>query len=81
MKANRISNTVIALAKKEVANCGRWCEVTIKKNGDVVRVERMGYGPMERPEWDAHKVFVNGIELELEFKNLAQVAAWMCENY
>ena len=82
MTNNRISKTEAALAKKEVANCGRWCEVTMKKNGDVVKIERVGYGPMERPEWDAHKVCVNGIEqFGLEFKNLGQVAAWICENY
>jgi hypothetical protein len=83
MKYNkRIAAVEEALARREIANCGRWCEVTIKKTGDVIRIIRLGYGPMEQPEWDAHKLVINGSELYgTEFSNLGQVAAWICERY
>lgn len=81
-QSTRISKIAKAIAQKEVANCGRWCELTMKKNGDVITVERLGYGPMERPEWDAHKLSVNGAQLfGTEFSNLTQVAAWIAERY
>lgn len=79
---NRILKIEEAIAKKEIANGGRWCELTMKKNGDVITIERVGYGPMERPEWDAHKLIVNGSQLfGTEFSNLGQVAAWIAERY
>jgi len=78
----RVSKIVEALLKREVANCGRWCEITMKKNGDVVRVIRIGCGPMERPEWDTHALMVNGNQLYgTEFKNLYELAQWICDHY
>ena len=75
-----LRETVDRLAKLEIANCGRWCEVTLKKTGEVVRVIRTGYGPMECPEWDSHKVLVNGNEMPgAEFDSLYELAAWMIE--
>lgn len=82
MKQNRVAAIEEAIAKKEIANSGRWCEVKIKKTGDIIQIIRLGYGPMERPEWDAHKLVVNGQELAgTEFRNLRQVAAWIDERY
>ena len=79
---SRMTAVEEAIARNEIANGGRWCEVTMKKNGYVIRVVRVGYGPMERPEWDEHKLIVNGEEMfGTEFRNLGQVAAWICERY
>lgn len=75
-----VAKTTSALSKRIVANGGRWCEVALKKTGDVVRVVRVGYGPMERPEWDNYVLVVNGEQMfGVEFANLTQVAAWMCD--
>ena len=79
---SRIVKTEVELAKREIANGGRWCEVTMKKNGDVVRIVRIGHGPMELPQWDDHMIFINGEQMfGYEFSNLGQVAAWICERY
>lgn len=75
-----IVKTMSALAKKEIQNGGRWCEVTLKRTGEVVRIERLGYRTTEWPEFEPHKVSVNGMELfGTEFRNLGEVAVWMCE--
>lgn len=82
MNKNRIAAIEEAIAREEIANSGRWCELTMKKNGDIIRVERIGYGPMEKPEWDSHKLIVNGKAMfGTEFSNLGQVAAWIAERY
>ena len=75
----RVNKTVQALAKKEIAeHLGRWCEVTLKRTGETVKVVRTGYGPMERPEWDKHEIKIDGEVVE-SFDNLREVAKWLCE--
>lgn len=75
-----ITKVESALAKKEIRNCGRWCEVTLNKTGETVKIVRTGYGAMERPEGDSHEVLLNG-ELVKEFNNLTEVAMWIiCRN-
>lgn len=75
-----ITKVESALAKKEVSNCGRWCEVTLNKTGEKVTIVRTGYGAMERPEGDSHNVLLNG-EFVKEFNNLKEVAMWIiCRN-
>ena len=77
----RIRKTTYAIASKMITDhLGRWCEVRMNKTGDMVKVVRTGYGPMERPESDPAEVYLNG-ELVGEFDDLHEVAQWMCENY
>ena len=73
----RQSKVVDALAKRMVSNCGRWCEITMKRTGEVITIVRTGYGPMERPESDTQEVHV-GNEV-IPFKDLYDVATWICE--
>ena len=75
---DRANRTEDALAKIEVANGGRWCEVVLKETGETVRVVRTGYGPMEHPDGDSHEVYINGVKVAT-FRTLYGVALWMCE--
>ena len=79
MRNQIIDKTAIELAKREISeHLGRWCEVKLKKTGELVKVIRTGYGPMERPERDSHRVEING-EVIGKFNDLYEVAKWMCE--
>lgn len=42
------------LARLEIANCGRWARITLKKTGEVLTLVRLGYGSMENPWTDKH---------------------------
>ena len=78
IRTARINNTTMELAKRECKNLFRWCEVTLKKTGEVVTVIRTGYGPAEYPERDSQKVEING-EVIAEFDSLYEVAEWMID--
>ena len=79
MKNNySIRKTVNELAKREIRNCGRWCEVTLKRTGETILISRTGYGPMECPENDSHEIFI-GEEVVAKFDDLYGVAEWFCE--
>lgn len=66
------------LAKREISeHIGRWCEVTLKRTGETIKVVRTGYGSMERPQTDPHDIWI-GDERVGSFKNLREVAEWIC---
>lgn len=75
--SRRVQKTADALSDKIVANSGRWCEVTLKKTGETITVMRESYGPMERPMYDEFNIEFDGGKI-IEFKNLLEVAQWMC---
>ena len=74
----RANKTEEALARREISNGGRWCEVVLKATGETVRVVRTGFGPMERPYGDGHEVHINGEKIAA-FNSLYGVALWMCK--
>lgn len=44
------------LATTEISNGGRWANITLKKTGEVLTLQRIGYGPMEIPHTDKHQL-------------------------
>lgn len=42
------------LVNLEMANGGRWCNITIRKTKEVLTLVRTGYGPHEYPQGDSH---------------------------
>lgn len=80
---NKINKIIIELAKREISNGGRHCTITMKQTGHKITVSRSGYGPMEWPEWDSHKLFLHsevGNEFIGEFENLEEVSEWIVNN-
>lgn len=51
---SKILKIMDALVERELANVGRWAELTMKKTGETLTLIRTGYGPMEYPERDSH---------------------------
>jgi hypothetical protein len=80
---NKINKIIIELAKREISNGGRHCTITMKRTGHKLMICRTGYGAMEQPEWDTHKIFLHGEqgnEFIGNFENLEEVAEWIMNN-
>lgn len=74
MRYNEIRRKAVsAIASKEIGNCGRWCEITMRNTGTVLKIVRTGYGAMERPETDGHEILING-EVIANCKDLYEAA-------
>lgn len=65
------------LAQMELANCGRWCNITLKKTGEVLTLIRTGYGPMEYPQGDSHKLQNSQGQVLVEAESLEKVAQYI----
>lgn len=70
-----------ALAKRMIHdNLGRWCEITMKRDGKQYKVIRDGYGPMEYPERDECRMVDKASgEVIAECENLFELAEKIIE--
>lgn len=69
-----------SLEEREMKNLGRWCEITMKKTGETFTLVRTGYGPMEYPTGDSHKLLNSEGEVVVE-GSFYDCARWIHENY
>lgn len=69
-----------SLEEREMKNLGRWCEITMKKTGETFTLVRTGYGPMEYPTGDSHKLLNSKDEVVVE-GSFYDCARWIHENY
>lgn len=66
------------LARRQIHDhLGRWCEITMK-SGEVLKIVRTGYGPMEYPERDTQEIRIGNETVE-KCDNLWEVAEWICD--
>lgn len=81
IQQTRIKNATEKLVNMMMENLGRWCEITMKKTCEKIKVIRTGYGSMEYPERDSAKLVNEAGEVIFEGENLYDVAKWICENF
>lgn len=65
------------LADLEIANCGRWANITLKRSGEVFTLQRLGYGPMERPHSDRHQLLNSEGQVLVVGEDLGEIADYI----
>ena len=80
---NRIRYNLICeeLINREMKNLGRWCEITMKKTGEVLTLVRTGYGPMEYPEKDNHELVLKSTGHVLISGSFYECAKYINDNF
>lgn len=79
-RQDRYNKICKSLEDREMKNLGRWCEITMKKTGETFTLVRTGYGPMEYPTGDSHKLLNSKREVVVE-GSFYDCARWIHENY
>lgn len=69
------------MANMEIANCGRWATITIKKTGEVLTLQRLGYGPMERPHSDKHQLLNSEKQVLVVGEGLGDIADYILNHF
>ena len=79
-RRNMISKIEDELVRRETEHLWRWCEITMKRTGQVLRIVRTGYGPAEYPERDSHEIQDEDTNVIFSGERLWDVANWIYEN-
>lgn len=70
------------LAEREIReHFGRGCEITMKKTGEKFVILRTGYGPMESPHSDPHKMIDENGNTVVECDDLYGIGDYIAKHY
>lgn len=79
---NRQGRIVKELEKKVYANGGHWCELTMKRTGTIIKMQRQNYTSFERLYGEKFNVYADHhTDKLLDNVSLEDIANYMIENF